>query len=87
MRGLENNFMGRVHSTDRHTDRQTIRLLDQLGPEGRVGENPVHGRHRISRPMWIVAPIPQWGGPRIHKNKTKNFKLKKNPKPKNSKNF
>ena len=25
--------------THRQTDTQTIRLLDQLGPEGRVGEN------------------------------------------------
>ena len=25
--------------TDRQTDRLTLRLLDQLGPEGRVGEN------------------------------------------------
>ena len=30
--------MGRGHQTDRQTDTQTSRLLDQLGPEGRVGE-------------------------------------------------
>ena len=31
-------------------------------------ENPAYGRHQISRPMRIVAPMPQQGGPRIHKN-------------------
>ena len=36
MRGLEKNRMGRGQ-TDTHT--RTCRLLDQLGPEGRVGEN------------------------------------------------
>ena len=35
MRGLEKDNMKRGH----HTDRQTLQLLDQLGPEGRVGEN------------------------------------------------
>ena len=40
MRGLEKNRMGRGQ-TDRQTDTQTIRLLDQLGPEGRVGENAI----------------------------------------------
>ena len=41
------------------TDRRTCRLLDQLSPDGRVGENPAYGRQSISRPMLIVAPIPQ----------------------------
>ena len=44
MRGLEKNYMKRGHQTDRQTDRKkdklTSQLLDQLGPEGRVGENP-----------------------------------------------
>ena len=40
MRGLEKNRMGRGQ-TDTHTDTRTCRLLDQLGPEGRVGENPI----------------------------------------------
>ena len=35
MRGLKKNRMGRGH----HVDTWTSRLLDQLGPEGRVGEN------------------------------------------------
>ena len=40
MRGLEQNCMGRgqTHNTQR-THRQTLQLLDQLGPEGRVAEN------------------------------------------------
>ena len=28
-------------------------------------KNPAYGRQRISRPMRIVAPLPQLGGPRI----------------------
>ena len=35
MRGLEKNCMG----GDKQTDTRTCRLPDQLGPEGRVGEN------------------------------------------------
>ena len=31
-------------------------------------KNPAYGRQSISRPMWIVAPMPQEGGPRIPKN-------------------
>ena len=31
--------MGRGHQTHTQTDTRTCRLLDQLGPEGRVGEN------------------------------------------------
>ena len=38
MRDLEKNRMGRGQ-TDRHTDRRTCRLSDQLSPGGRVGEN------------------------------------------------
>ena len=42
MTGLEKNSMGRGQTDtkiDRQTDTQTLRLLYQLGPEGRVGEN------------------------------------------------
>ena len=42
MRGLEKKktaHNGADRQTDRHTDRRTWRLLDQLGPEGQVGEN------------------------------------------------
>ena len=39
MRGLEKTALdGANRQTDRHTDTRTLRLLDQLGPEGRVGE-------------------------------------------------
>ena len=31
-------------------------------------KNPAYGRQSISRPMRIIAPIPQLGGPRIAKN-------------------
>ena len=31
-------------------------------------KNPAYGRQSISRPMRIIAPIPQKGGPRIPKN-------------------
>ena len=42
MRGLEKNCMGRGQThTQTHT--RTCRLLDQLGPEGRVGENQING--------------------------------------------
>ena len=37
--------------------RRTWRLYDRPGPEGRVGENPVHGRHPLSQCVRIVAPI------------------------------
>ena len=33
-----------------------------------IKKNPANGRQSISRPMWIVAPIPQLGWPRIPKN-------------------
>ena len=32
-----------------------------------VNKNPAYGRQSISRPMRIVAPIPQKGGPRMPK--------------------
>ena len=39
--GTDNNFAKKTahDGADRQTDRQTWRLLDQPGPEGRVGEN------------------------------------------------
>ena len=37
MRGLKKNCMGRGHR--QQADGRTSQLLDQLGPEGRVGEN------------------------------------------------
>ena len=46
MRGLEKNRMGRGHIYI-YTYRQTSRLTDQLGPEGRVGENVLHHFKRI----------------------------------------
>ena len=46
MRGLEKNRMGRGQ-TNRQTDRRTCRLSDQLGPEGRVGENPLKRYYNI----------------------------------------
>ena len=33
---------GADRQTDRQTDKKTWRLLDQLGPEGRVGENQLY---------------------------------------------
>ena len=57
--------------------------------EGEVSKiqtkNPAYGRQRISRPMRIVAPIPQQGGPRIHKNQKKIKNGKNNPKRKTQK--
>ena len=38
MIGLKKNHMGRGQ-THKHTNRQTLQLMDQLDPEGRVGEN------------------------------------------------
>ena len=48
-----------------------------------VTKNPEYGRQSISRPMRIVAPIPQQGGPRIPKNPIFLTKLKNQPKLKN----
>ena len=43
MRGLKKTAHdGAARQTDRCTFRGTQRLLDQLGPEGRVGENQKH---------------------------------------------
>ena len=39
MRGLKKIAWEGDKQTQTHTDRQALRLLDQLGPEGRVGEN------------------------------------------------
>ena len=33
-----------------------------------TAKNPAYGRQSNSRPMWIVAPMPKEGGPRIPKN-------------------
>ena len=41
---------------------------DQPHEAKSVTQNPAYGRQSISRPMRIVAPIPQQGGPRIPKN-------------------
>ena len=43
-------------------------------------KNPAYGRQSISRPMRIVAPMPQEGGPRIPNNPIflKNGKITKN---------
>ena len=48
-------------------------------------KNPAYGRQSISRPMQIVAPIPQKGGPRILKNPIFFLNGKNHPKRKNSK--
>jgi hypothetical protein len=62
MRGLEKNRMGRGH-TDRQTDKQSLWLLDQLGPEGRVGENVcicymldvTYDMWQLTGDMWYVT--------------------------------
>ena len=43
--------------THKHTNIWTFRLIESIGPEGQCFENPTYGRHWISRPMRIVAPI------------------------------
>ena len=43
--------------TDGQTHRRKFQLIESIGPEGRCFENPAYGRHQISRPMRIVAPI------------------------------
>ena len=52
MRGLEKKLHGKGTS-DKQTDRRTCRLLDQLGPEGRVGEKSLNlgniKKHLIKR--------------------------------------
>ena len=65
MRGLEKNCMGRGHSTDRQTDRQTdeqtdrrtCRLSDQLGTEGRVGENILLSFFIILLPFIVYSAL------------------------------
>ena len=43
MSGLKKNYIKKGHQTDKQTNPQTFEhtsgILDQLGPEGRVGEN------------------------------------------------
>ena len=48
-------------------------------------KNPAYGRQSISRPMPIVAPMPQQSGPRIPKNPNFLKNGKNHPKRKNSK--
>ena len=48
-------------------------------------KNPAYGRQSISRPMQIVAPIPQQGGPRIPQSPIFFKNVKNHPKRKNSK--
>ena len=43
-------------------------------------KNPAYGRQSISRPMRIVAPMPQEGGPRIPQNQIFFEKQKKSSK-------
>ena len=52
MRGLKKNGMGRGQSqSEQHRNRLTLRLLDQLGPEGRVGEK----KTEMSRGMPLLT--------------------------------
>ena len=48
-------------------------------------KNPTYGRQSISRQMRIVAPIPQYGGPRIPQTPIFKKNGKNYPKRKNSK--
>ena len=50
-------------------------------------KNPAYGRQSISRPMRIVAPIPQQGGPRIPNTKKKFKNGKKSSKTRKLKNI
>ena len=52
-----------------------------------VKKNPAYGRQSISRPMRIVAPIPQQGGPRMPDFFEKWKKLSKTQKLKNIKKY
>ena len=49
MRGLKKSYMKRGHQTQKETQKDTSRLLDQLGPEGRVGENCTRWRKHTHR--------------------------------------
>ena len=68
MRGREKNRMGRGH-TNTQTDRRTCRLLDQLGPEGRVGENILMCRKCLRKCKDIKNA-------KIHSNRTKSCQEK-----------
>ena len=67
-----------VHTNLNITTRVAVFVMDDIDKnhfqqqEHRQGKyllkNPAYGRQSISRPMRIVAPIPQQGGPRIPKN-------------------
>ena len=51
----------------------------------KIKKNPTYGSQSISWPIWIVAPIPQYGGQRIPKNPFFLKNRKNHPKRKNSK--
>ena len=58
------NCMGRGHQTDTQTHRQTLWLLDQLGPEGRVAEKYIFAYLHIrflwfSKCPWLYCEIAQ----------------------------
>ena len=55
MKGLEKN----AWEEDKHTNRQTLQILDQLYPEGRVGENPLLSdlRELNFTEQFIAAPV------------------------------
>ena len=40
---------GTDRQTDTHTHRRTCQLLDQLGPEGRVGEKHIKSHHKTEK--------------------------------------
>ena len=49
----------------------TLSTISSLDIARGCYKNPAYRRHRISQPLWIVAQIPQQGGPRIHENQKK----------------
>ena len=67
------------------TNKQKVILQDMFIITIQDLKNPAYGRQSISRPMRIVAPIPQQGGPRIAKNPNFLKNGKNHPKRKNSK--
>ena len=68
MRGLEKNRMGRGPThTHTHTHRRTCQLCDQLGPEGRVGEN-IKTRWRASHSEYVFEMLEN-----LEKNVDKNI--------------
>ena len=60
-------------------------MKDSIQRKKEEKKNPAYGRQSISRPMRIVAPIPQQGGPEIPKNPIFLKNGKNHPKRKNSK--